>query len=111
MPTDRSPKARQLLACLEDSRKTQVKVYTTNVLRLDKPQCIVSTGSKDVHLELGRMGWEARAALVDLINHETSICNELLLVFQYEGGSRGLICTKHALPDGSIRITLQVAND
>lgn len=111
MPFDRSPKAVQLLAAIEASRKEPVKVYTTDVVRSGKPFYVISTGSKEIHLELGRMGWEARYALVELIDHETSVSNELLVVFKNDDGSRGLICTKQALPDNSIRITLQVAND
>lgn len=110
MPADRSPRAVALLGAVEKSRTAPVKIYTTEVWVKGKCHAL-STGSKEIHLELGRMGFDARQALVELIDYETGIGHELLLVFQQESASRGLICVKQNMTAEMVRITLSVAND
>lgn len=110
MPANRSPRAVALLGAVEKSREVPVKVYTTEV-QCDGKHYILSTGSKDIHLELGRMGHDTRQALVDLIDYETGIGPELLLVFKHrDDSSAGLICTKRTMTEELVRITLQAAN-
>lgn len=118
-----NPYLQPLLKHLEEIEEQKVRVYYTHIEtdpsdtadgskeQLEEKSFTFVTTSKNIHLELGRLGWDAQSYLVGLLEYEfqqDKYMNQILLCIQPDKGA--ILITRTEEIDGTVSFTLSPAN-
>lgn len=102
------PWAIAFLAEIEQMQSRGMRIFTTTVK--EGSTYVLMTASKDIHLRLGELDENGRAALASLIDKETEwteSISQMTLIYEQEGGKpRAILCTVHRTINGPTQIVL-----
>ena len=105
-----TPEMQALMVALRPSMEQKSRAYETTV-QFSGITFVVTTGTKEIHLRLGKMGENARIALMRLIDAETATEAKFILSYQQENGSwRGYLCDVQRSRESIILITMSPSN-